>query len=356
VRDNEIVSILFDCRYIRVGRHDGISRFTAGLVTALSKLEPLTMLISDTRQLELLPDLPWVLGPSPTSVLEPFASLRVNKYRPDVVYSPLQTIGPFGRRFRLVTTVHDLIYYSNASPPRNIPWPVRIIWRLYHLSWTPQRILLARADAQVTVSETTKALMVKNRLSPHPITVVPNAVDVHANVPRHGSSGRDLVYMGSFTPYKNVELLVKAMVLLPGYRLHLMSRIAPTERRRLEKVDHSASVTYHNGASDDEYLGLLRTAFALVSASRDEGFGLPVIESMALGTPVVLSDIPVFHEVAGEAAVYFDQNDPSSFAAAVQSIEPTAEWENRSALSLEQAEPFTWEKSAKILLGVLRSV
>jgi glycosyltransferase involved in cell wall biosynthesis len=350
------VTILFDCRYIRLGRHDGISRFTAGLVTALAKLEPVTMLISDERQLDLLPDLPWVFGPSPTSALEPLASLRLNKYRPDVVYSPLQTIGPFGRRFALVTTVHDLIYYSNASPPRNIPWPVRIIWRLYHLSWVPQRFLLERADAHVTVSDTTKNLMVKNRLTRHPITVVPNAVDVHATAPRHSSDSRDLVYMGSFTPYKNVELLVSAMAMLPGYRLHLMSRIAPADRRRLEKLDGSARIVYHNGASDDEYLDLLRTAFALVSASRDEGFGLPVIESMALATPVILSDIPVFHEVASAAAVYFDENDQASFAAAVRSIEPTAEWERHSALSLKHAARFTWEESARILLGVLRSV
>lgn len=51
--------ILFDCRYTRFERHDGVSRFTAGLVTALAKQHPVTMLISDERQLALLPDLPW---------------------------------------------------------------------------------------------------------------------------------------------------------------------------------------------------------------------------------------------------------------------------------------------------------
>ena len=62
------MKILFDCRYTRFPRHDGISRFTSGLVTALAKLVPVTMVISDERQLAMLPGLPWVLGPSPTAV------------------------------------------------------------------------------------------------------------------------------------------------------------------------------------------------------------------------------------------------------------------------------------------------
>jgi glycosyltransferase involved in cell wall biosynthesis len=349
------VKVIFDCRYIRLGRHDGISRFTAGLVTAFGAIHPVTMLISDERQLEHLPSLPWVTGPSPTSIREPLTSRFLNRFKPDIVYSPLQTIGPFGRKFRLVTTVHDLIYYSNSTPPRNIPWPVRILWRLYHLTWVPQRLLLARADAHVTVSETTKTLMIEHRLTKHPISVVPNAVDEHALVPRQSTHSRDLVYMGSFTPYKNVELLVSAMDLLPGYRLHLMSRIAPVDRRRLAKFDNSGAVIYHDGATDEQYLDLLRTAHALVSASRDEGFGLPVIESMALGTPVVLSDIPVFHEVAGDAAIFFNEDDPASFAEAIIALEPADEWEKRSALALTRAEPFRWESSAKKLLDVLSS-
>jgi glycosyltransferase involved in cell wall biosynthesis len=347
------VTILFDCRYIRLERHDGISRFTAGLVTALAKLEPVTMLISDERQLAMLPKLPWVMGPSPTSFLEPLASFRLNKYRPDVVYSPMQTIGPFGRRFRLVTTVHDLIYYTHGTPPRNLSWPIRLLWRLYHLSWAPQKILLGRADAHVTVSETTRQLMLQNRLTTHPIAVVPNAVDVHSSEPRHSSGSRELVYMGSFTPYKNVDLLVSAMKLLPDYRLHLMSHIPPADRRRLDNLEGADSIVYHDGASDEEYLALLGTAHALVSASRDEGFGLPLIESMAVGTPVVISDIPVFHEVAGDAGTYFNPDDAESFAAAVRSIEPTDAWDRLSARSVEKAAAFRWDNSAVKLLEAL---
>jgi glycosyltransferase involved in cell wall biosynthesis len=348
--------IIFDCRYTRIGRHDGISRFTAGLVTALAKLHPVTMMINDTRQLEMLPDLPWVLGPSPTAITEPLAALYFNKYKPDVVYSPMQTMGPWGRTFGLVTTVHDLIYYSNRTPPRNLAWPVRIIWRVYHLSWGPQRGLLKRADAHVAVSETTKQLMVSNRLTPHPITVIPDAVDEPAETRDAPPHTHDLVYMGSFMPYKNVELLASAMRLLPGYHLHLLSRASRDDRARLERLAPPGTLTFHGGVDDVEYERALASAFALVTASRNEGFGLPVLESMAAGTPVAVSDIGVFREIAGDAAVFFDPDSPESFARAIHSLEDRNEWMRRSVAAVEQARGFRWDRSARQLLEVLTRV
>lgn len=350
------MKILFDCRYTRPDRHDGISRFTAGLVTALAELHPVTMLISDERQLAMLPDLPWVMGPSPTAITEPLAALYFNKFEPDVVYTPMQTMGPWGRRFRLVTTVHDLIYYRHRTPPRNLAWPVRLIWRAYHLSWGPQKGLLVRADAHIAVSETTKQLMIENALTPHPITVVSNAVDSHTAAVRSRPDRKILVYMGSFMPYKNVDLLARGMHLLPGYELHIMSRASMRDARELREHAPGGSLVFHDGASDEEYFALLNEATALVHASRDEGFGLPLVEAMAAGTPVVVSDIPIFREVGGDAARYFDETSPRDFADAVLSLDAPGEWERRSTLGIAQAEPYRWERAAERLLAVLREV
>lgn len=350
------MKIIFDCRYIRFGRHDGISRYTAGLVAELAKLHPVTMMIYDERQLEMLPDLPWVIGPSPRAITEPLAALYFNRYKPDIVYTPMQTMGPWGRRFGLVTTVHDLIYYSNRTPPRNLAWPVRIIWRLYHLSWGPQRGLLRRADAHVAVSATTRDLMVDNRLTPHPITVILNGIDEVTAPPRAAPTGRDLVYMGSFMPYKNVETLARALHSLPGYRLHLMSSTTAGDRRRLVALAPADALVFHDGASDEEYAHLLERVVALVTASRNEGFGLPLAEAMSVGTPVVVSDIPVFREVGGDAPLYFEPDDVDGFVEAVRSLENSAEWRARSALSIAQAEPYRWAASARTLLDVLTEV
>jgi glycosyltransferase involved in cell wall biosynthesis len=348
------VRVVFDCRYTRIGRHDGISRYTAGLVTALGAEHEVVMLISDRRQLEMLPDLPWHLVSSPTSVREPLVARQVNRLRPDVVFSPMQTMGSFGRRYPLVLTVHDLIYYSNPTPPRDLPWPIRLLWRAYHLSWWPQRFLLSRADAVVTVSETTRDLIARNRLTRKPVVVVRNAADAAVDAPEpQPARSRNLVYMGSFMPYKNVETLASAMQLLDDYELHLMSRVSDADRRRLEHLAPKNRLVFHNGASDEEYTRAVRGATALVTASLEEGFGIPLVEAMAQGTPVVVSDIPVFTEIGGDAGLYFEPNDAAALAAQVRRLENPEFFSVRSELGLDQAARFSWTRSAHTLWELL---
>ena len=353
--------VVVDCRYTRFDRHDGISRYTAGIVTELARLHPVTMLINDRRQLALLPALPWQRVTGPTSWREPFVALQVNRLRPDVVFSPMQTMGSWGRRYRLVLTVHDLIYYRNRTPPRNLPAAVRVLWRLYHLSWGPQRFLLNRADAVVTVSQTTRDLIAAHRLTERPVTVVYNAADTVPTdaVPTETGAlppapARRLVYMGSFMPYKNVETLVRAAGLLPGFELHLMSRVSEAERARLSALSPTAVLVFQDGASDADYRAVLASATALVSASFDEGFGIPLVEAMSLGVPVVVSDIPIFREIGGTAALYADPRSARAFADAVLSLQAPGEWQNRSGRARQEAARFTWAQSARTLLAVLK--
>jgi glycosyltransferase involved in cell wall biosynthesis len=351
------VKLVVDCRYTRIGQHDGISRFTAGIVRELGARHPLTMLISDRRQLELLPDLPWQLVSSPTGVLEPFVARQVRKLRPDVVFSPMQTMGSWGRDYRLVLTLHDLIYYENRTPPRDLPAPVRLLWRLYHLAWWPQRLLLNRADAVVTVSETTAGLIREHRLTKRPVTVVPNAADELPvpPLPRDRPARNRLVYMGSYMPYKNVDTLVRAAAMLPDHELHLLSRIGEAERARLTRLAPEARLVFHNGVTDAEYADLLADATALVHASRAEGFGIPLVEAMRVGTPVVVSDIPIFREIGADAALYFSPDDPAALVSALAQLEAPGVWQHRSAASVARAERYTWAASAERLLEVLEA-
>ncbi|NRG42697.1 glycosyltransferase family 4 protein [Rathayibacter sp. VKM Ac-2835] len=355
--------IVVDCRYTRLERHDGISRYTAEIVTELAKLHDVTMLISDRRQLAMLPDLPWERVTSPTGPFEPFVALLVNRLRPDVVFSPMQTMGSLGRRYRLVLTVHDLIYYRHRTPPRDLPLPVRGLWRLYHLAWWPQRRLLQRADAIVTVSETTRGLLRTHRLTTRPVFVVPNAATapdeasaaLAAALPDR-SDARSLVYMGSFMPYKNVESLARAMRLLPDYELHLMSRASDETVETLRSLAPTAKLVFHQGADDASYREALARATALVTASRDEGFGIPLVEAMALGTPVVVSDIPIFREIGGDAAVYVDPSSAKGIAEGVRSLEDPERWRALSAKARERAAAYSWRDSARVLLELLTSV
>jgi glycosyltransferase involved in cell wall biosynthesis len=351
------VKIIVDCRYTRLERHDGISRYTARIVAALSRKHAVTMLISDERQLKMLPQLPWVLGSAPTSAREPWLARQLNAYQPDVVFSPMQTMGTAGRNYGVVLTLHDLIYYRNRTPPRDLAWPVRLLWRLYHLAWWPQRLLLNRADEVVTVSDTTRRLMREHHLTDRPITIVSNAADVHpGDRPREYPAARDLLYMGSFMPYKNVETLARAMNELPGYRLHLLSRISDDDRERLAALASAERLVFHDGVTDAEYGELLSTATALATVSLDEGFGLPLVEAMAVGTPVIVSDIPIFREIAGEAGSYVAPMDAHAVARAVRELEDPEVWRARSAASLAPAKTFDWDRSAAELLEVLQRV
>ncbi|GAA1813957.1 glycosyltransferase family 1 protein [Nesterenkonia flava] len=350
-----------DCRYVRTQVHDGISRYTASLVEAAAELAEITMLIHDPRQLNLLPELPSVTISSPTSAREPFVARQVNGLRPDVVFSPMQTMGSTGRAYPLILTLHDLIYYEHPTPPRDLPAPVRLGWRLYHTSYAPQRFALNRADAIATVSETTRGLIAEHRLTRRPVHVIPNApqpVD-QAREPGEGAR-KELVYMGSFMEYKNVEAVIAGLNLLPDYRLHLCSPITPARRAQLSGLaDRPRQLVFHNGIPEEDYQQLLRSATALVTLSRAEGYGLPVVEAMSHGTPVIVSDLPIFREItaaavrdAGAQAV----RSPEQMAAAVRRLEDPQVFRSASRAARRQSQTYTWQDSAQRLVALAESV
>ncbi|MEN9751081.1 MAG: hypothetical protein RLZZ600_128, partial [Actinomycetota bacterium] len=340
------IRVGFDARYIRTDHHDGISRFSARVGSELALLctgndtIDLTFLISDERQREHLPvGSKFAMISSPTSFRERSVARQVKSLDLDTVFSPMQTMGSRGRKYRLVLTVHDLIYYRHPMPPRQFAWPLRLLWRLYHLSWWPQRWLLNASDAVVSVSRTTQSLIAEHKLTRRPVYVVYNAAE-DLPVTHSGTRTKSLVYMGSFMPYKNVETLIAAVALLPDYDLHLLSRIHHRDLERLQGLAHNARVVFHNGVTDDEYALILGKSTAAVSASLDEGFGIPVIEAMSVGTPVICSDIPIFREIGSDAAIFVDARDHSAFAAAVRTLEIPEEFAKRQHAGIEAAGNF----------------
>ena len=342
----------FDCRYIKPGSQDGISRFSSELFKSLSKDHQLTAIISDQRQLEALPEgVEHVRIHKPTSLIEPLASFRLNKHGFDVVFSPMQTIGSIGKKFKLVLTVHDLIYYSHPKPPAYFNPLIRVLWRLYHTSFWPQKLLLSAADEIVTVSQTTKELIKQKRLTKKPVTVVYNAASQIPIV--QAQTERKIVYMGSFMPYKNVEDLIEAIADLPDYKLFLLSKINRKERQRLQSLADrlNAKVEFENGVTDETYAEHLASATALVHASSDEGFGIPIIEAMSVGCPVVCSDIPIFREIAGEEGLFFNIGDKRQL---IEQIQVAAETREQRKVSLMgRANSFSWDESAENLARLL---
>jgi glycosyltransferase involved in cell wall biosynthesis len=352
--------IAFDARFIKPEHLDGISRFSLGLISELSKLTPLSVVVCDARVEAKLPvGVEVIWAGDPTSALELFTAKRLNDTGIDVLFSPMQTTSGLGRKFKLVLTLHDLIYYRHRTPPKEFNPLVRAIWWLYHLSYAPQRIVLDSADAVVTVSNTTKAQMLKHRLTKRPISVVYNAAEAPESVPERDNSGsRILVYMGSFIGYKDVEALIRGVSLLPEHTLVCLSRISEARKTELNALASSlgARVQFENGVSEAEYHQWLIKAQALVTASKDEGFGIPVIEAMVRGTPAVVSNLEIFKEIGADAALYFDPEDSQTFVDQINRLGQQDAWHVASQKSISQAEKFSWRNSAVELLELLNRV
>lgn len=353
------MKLFFDARYTRTDYYDGISRYGASLIEALHENgEAVTMLICDKQQLKLLPKkVPYVLINSPLSPKELFVARTLNKLGADVVFSPMQWMGSLGRKYKLILTLQDITYYQFPKPPTFLPLPVRIIWRLFHLAYWPQRLLLKSADAVATVSKTSRDYIVEYGLTKVPPTVIYNAPQPQT-VAAQKTPQKDIVYMGSFMPYKNAEVLIEGMAYAPsGFTLHLISRIAPDRKAELEAlIPEGAKVVFHNGLSEHDYQQLLSGAYAYASGSRAEGFGLPTVEAATLGIPAILANLPISHEVAGEGALYFNPDEPQDFAAKLDAMTRGDTRARLSHSASKHVARFTWEKSAKVLADLAKSV
>ena len=358
------MKLLFDARYIRTDYHDGVSRYSYEVAHALARMQPVTFIICDDAQITLLPKgSETVKIHAVDSILEPLTSLILNKFKPDVVFSPMQTMGSFGRRFKLILTLHDMIYYKYRLPPPQAKGLVRPAWRLFHLWYWPQKLVLNRADIVATVSQTSRTEILAAKLTKRPLIVVSNAARdlsplLSRPVEQTERPPKNLIFMGTPLPYKNAETLIKAMEFLPGRTLHICSKIKPARQDELTAlIPDTAKVIFHGGISDEAYVALLANDAIMVSASLAEGFGLPLAEALKLGVPAVVADRPYFREIAGaEGAVYADPTNPKIFAEAIMRLDDLAVRQRYIAAGKYSVEKFTWNNSAAVLLESCRSL
>lgn len=347
--------IFFDARLVRVGTHFGVSRYCAELAAAFAKLHPITLIIQDEKQLTMLPKgLDYVKLNNPMSLSELWISRKLNRLGADVVFTPLQLMGWWGKRYKLIVTMHDTFYYEHRTPPRGLPWWVSLGWRALYLAYWPQRWILNRSDFVATVSETSKKDIQKYHLTDRPIGIIYDAPNKPPGIARAKNIKKELVYVSSFMKYKNHETLVQVANMLPEYTMHFTSPVWPERKAELlELADNPRQITFWNGASDQQMYKLLSTATAAVHSSKAEGFGLPLIEAMSIGTPAICSDIPIFHEVAGDAAIFCNPNKPEEYVAAIRHVEDPKISAKYAKKGIDQAKKFNWDVSAKQLLAII---
>jgi glycosyltransferase involved in cell wall biosynthesis len=351
------MNIFIDARWTRTDFHDGISRYGAGIIQGLKGNNiPITILIKNMAQLKMLPsDIPYLLINDPLSFRELFIAKKLNKLDADVVYTPFQIMGTWGRKYKLIFTLHDTIYYLHPQAPSYLSLLSRIVWRLFHLSHWPQRMLLNSADKVATVSNYSKKNISDLHLTKRDICVIYNAPSLTpSQIHRSDVTTKNILYMGSFMPYKNTEVLIGGMEFLPhDFTLHLLSKISDERKAELSKlIKPGVNIVFHNGISDKDYTKLLQSAYCLASGSKEEGFGLPIIEAQMTGTPVVCSDITIFHEVAGDGALFFNNDNPNDFASQIMKLDNDKLQKELVLAGKKQAEKFSWNKSAKTLYDI----
>ena len=358
--------VIYDARWLPVDDHfDGIGRYAHELAWAMSRRDDveLQFLVHDPRQAEKLPSKRYLVVNRPDDIFAEWSlPKKLETERPDVVYSPFYLMG-FGQRKRsypLILTIHDLIYFHYRTPPQWLPWYQRAGWRLFNLTKWPTKLLLDKADHVVAVSDSARQEIQDRGITKRPLTTVSNAIRPSNHIHTINPASLDIVYMGTFTPYKNVELLIDTMAALPDMTLHLLSRIPVKRRRELERRARQRAVrghvVFHNGVSDEQYQRLLAGARCLVSASRLEGFGLPLLEAQAVGVPIAVSDTSIFREVAADSALFFDPDSPSECADAIRQLSDPEISKRYVRRGLENAQRFSWDKSAETAIGICQQL
>ncbi|HSN11816.1 MAG TPA: glycosyltransferase family 1 protein, partial [Propionibacteriaceae bacterium] len=223
----------------------------------------------------------------------------------------------------------------------------------------------------VTVSQASAAdITAGTGIAPERIVVVPNGVDASAFAApldetaraavreRYGLPERYVLYFGGTRPYKNVSRLVEAYSRLDESLREqvklVVTRRDPELQARAEALGISDSVVFTPPVRDEDKAAVYRLADVSVLVSLYEGFGIPVIEAMAAGTPVIASRVSSLPEVCGDAAVLVDPLDTDELAARLEEVLEDADLRaSLAAAGLANAARYSWDTAADLLDGVL---
>ena len=333
-------------------RRTGDESYVSALLGELAKLDHGLRLAAVTRHPELVP-----AGVEPVELDARSQILRMGIGLPRL----LRRLGPRLAHFQhvvplwcpspAIVTIHDL---SFERYPRLMNRRDRLVFR----TMVPRSV--RRAARVLAVSDWTKGDLVEHYGIPEQkIAVTPNGVDP---LFRPDGARRDGVpyalFVGTLQPRKDPLAAVEALALVDGdLRLVLVGpdKGSGAEARRIaSKLGLNGRVEFAGHVEKQELAELYRGAACLVFPSRYEGFGLPVVEAMASGTPVVATAAGSIPEIAGDAAVLVDPGDPVALAGGIERA--LADRDRLVPAGLERARRYSWAETARRTLAVYREL
>lgn len=327
----------------------GTGRYTRELAAALAATAPdgwtVTGVVSRHADVSAAV-VPGVVGPR---VLPLPRRALVAAWERGVPYWPggdsVHAFTPFAPpRGRVVVTVHDTVPWTHPSTltPRGVAWHQRVISRA-----------VSRAGAIVVPTSVVAAELRRFAPGPAPVHVVGNGVTTFPAEEPVDVPPRYVLAIGTIEPRKGFDLLAAAVA-------ELDVPLVVVGPQGWGAVDLRAPHVHLLGRLSDAQLAfVLRRAAVLAAPSLAEGFGLPVVEAMAAGVPVVHSDAPALVEVAGGAGVEVARGDRAALVSGLRAVLSDSDLVDRLITAgRARAEAFTWENAARsvwrIHLGLIR--
>lgn len=317
-------------------------------------------------------------------VLKQEASVKVQEFTnlseikdADVVHYPwfdlfFHTL-PIIRKFPTVVTIHDVI---PLVFPKNYPVGLR-----GKINFILQKIALASCKYVITDSKTSKTDIVKHlKITENKVSVIPLAADPEFRVLNNDTKllhikrkyhlpDKFLLYVGDANWAKNLSFLIEGfreilkspglenvkLVLIGGVFLKDVENIDHPELKSLKRMNRFIKeygldeyIIRPGQIEIDELVAFYNLTTIYVQPSFYEGFGLPVLQALTCGTPVVSSDRSSLPEVGGQAAVYFDPTNPKQFVSIIRELLENMSLRNKlSKLGLLQAAKFSWKKTVE---------
>ena len=342
----------------------GLSRYGVELCSCLLRSLPKAKIYTKLKELEdLFPEQVVSRGPKfkhPANLasnlkrllwLQTGMRLDLHLHKPRLNFAPIAE-GIIYSPVPQIVTIHDLLpLYDPDFMPR---------WKIYYSKILPN-ILKKHCRKIICVSEFTKVEILKYypEIDENLIKVIhPGFNPLSFQHSREFNSTEKFGFndyfllVGEGRPYKNLELVPKALSVYAGNSiLAICGRIPDDEKTRIQEIANEVGVGSRLrwlGYVSDEDLGILyRNSKAFIFPSRYEGFGLPLLEAMSFGTPILSSNAASLPEVGGNVPIYFDPSDPVDLSHKMELLDQDQTLvEKMRAAGYQRAKLFTWEESA----------
>ncbi len=279
--------------------------------------------------------------------------------RNDLLFSP-EGIGPLGA-LNHVVTIHDLSVFDHPEWFRH-SFALVLQFYLSRLAKHARAILVDSEFSRTRVLE-------RFHIPEERVHVIPCAAgerffprsteEISAVKERYGLPTQYILALGSLEPRKNLSRLLQAWSQLSKSCAEMALALVGSRGKwfadaRLPQSGSPTRVIFTGYLLDEDLPALYSGAVGLVYPSLYEGFGLPVLEAMACGTPVITSNSTSLPEVAGDAALYIEPLEPESIAIAIQLLNDDAELRAQlSQKGLARAKCFSWDRSTDLIYSIL---